>query len=79
MVKTLFKLVLVLVVGLLSYNYFFGTAEEKERSRQVVAQVGELTSSVVDLLKTEKQKYDAGKYDAAFSKIKTAIGIERQR
>ena len=79
MAKLILKLAAILVVVLLGYNYFFGTEAEKETSRRVVAQVGELTSSVFDLLKSEKEKFDQGKYDAAFTKLKTAIGIEKKR
>jgi hypothetical protein len=77
MVKTLFKIIVVLVIGLLTYNFFFGSREEKETSRQVVGQVRDLSSSVIDLLRSEKQKLSEGKYDEALAKLKQAIGIEK--
>lgn len=79
MIKLLFKLIAVAVVGILAFNFFFGTPEEKETSRRVVGQVRDLSASVFGLLKSEKEKFDQGKYDQALSKIKTAIGIEKQR
>ncbi|MGB7346110.1 MAG: hypothetical protein WBD20_17970 [Pirellulaceae bacterium] len=79
MAKTLFKLIVLFVIGLLAYNFLFGTPEEKETSRKVVAQVSELSASVFDLLKSEKEKYDEGKYDEALFKLKSAIGIQQER
>ena len=69
----LFKLILVLVVGIIGYNYFYGTDEEKASARQIVGQVKKLTGSVADLLKSEKEKFDEGKYDAAIGKLKSAL------
>ena len=48
------KVVLLLVVGIIGYNYFFGSAEEKANAQQIVGQVQKLTHSVADLLKSEK-------------------------
>ncbi|QDT11526.1 hypothetical protein [Planctomycetes bacterium K23_9] len=79
MIKTLFKFVILLAILLVGYNFLFGTAEEKESSRQVVAQVRDLSASVFDLLRNEKDKFDDGKYDAALAKLKSAIGIEKDR
>lgn len=69
MIKSLIKLALVLVVGILAYNFFFGTPQEKEQSRQIFTEVKDLTQSAVQLLKTEKEKFDEGKYDEAIDKI----------
>ena len=73
------KLVLVLVVGILGYNYFFGSAEEKANAQQIVGQVKSLTASVANLLKSEKEKYDEGKYDSAIGKVKSALGAIHQK
>jgi len=69
MIKSLLKLGLLLVVGILVYNFFFGTAQEKEQSRQIFTEIKDLTQSAVQLLKTEKEKFDEGKYDEAIDKI----------
>ncbi|MCG8332624.1 MAG: hypothetical protein MI974_33375 [Chitinophagales bacterium] len=69
MLRSLIKLALVLIVGILVYNFFFGTPEEKEQSRQVFTEVKDLTRSAVQLLKSEKDKFDDGKYDEALDKI----------
>jgi len=76
--QLLLKVAGLLVVGLLAYNYFFGTPAEKESSAQVFAQVKDLSSSVVNLLKSEKEKFDEGKYNDALARLKTAIGLERE-
>ena len=79
MSKTLIKLAFVLVVGLLTYNFFFGSPEEKETSRRVAGEVRDLGASVFDLLKSEKQKLNEGKYDEALSMLKQAIGLEQKQ
>ena len=79
MIKSAFKLVafllVVLVVGIVAYNYFLGTEEEQENSRRIIDQVRGLGSSVVNLLYSEKEKFDQGKYDSALEKIGDAIEL----
>lgn len=67
--KTLIKVALLLVVGILTYNYFFGTADEKASTERVIQQVKEVGKSVGELVKVERQKFADGKYDKAFDKI----------
>ncbi len=67
--KGLIKLALLLVVGVLGYNYFFGTAEEKASSEKVFEQVKAVGKSIGDLVKQEKQKFADGKYDKTFDKL----------
>jgi hypothetical protein len=69
MIKTIIKLGLVLVVGLLGYNYFFGSVTEKEQSREIVGKVGDLGKDAWNLLKAERQKMKDGKYDDALEKL----------
>jgi hypothetical protein len=69
MIKTIIKLGLVLVVGLLGYNYFLGDVEEKEQSREIVGKVGDLGKDAWNLLKAERQKMKDGKYDDALEKL----------
>jgi len=69
MIGFLVKLAAVLVIGLLAYNYFFGTEEEKAQSAKTFGQMKEVAVSVGALAKSEKEKYDAGKYDAALDKL----------
>jgi hypothetical protein len=40
--RTLLKLALLLVIGLLAYNYFLGTPDEREQSRRIVGKAREL-------------------------------------
>ncbi len=65
----LFKLAVMLIIGILIYNYFFGTSSEKEQSKQVFGQMRSVVVSVGQLMKTEKTKYDAGKYDKVLNKL----------
>ena len=78
MIGFLLKITVLIVVGVLSYNYFFGTDEEKEQSSKVFGQVKDVAVSVGDLAKSEKDKFDAGKYDAALDKLGKAYAVARE-
>ncbi|MDX1911537.1 MAG: hypothetical protein SFV22_08640 [Saprospiraceae bacterium] len=69
MIRSLLKIAALLIAGILVYNYFFGTHEEKENSRKVFGQIRGVVESVGQLVKSEKDKFDAGKYDAALEKL----------
>ncbi len=73
MIRFLIKVAVVLIIGILVYNYFFGTSDEKETSKKVFGEVKELAVSIKDLVKSEKTKFDAGKYDKAIEKINSAV------
>ncbi|MCB0706638.1 MAG: hypothetical protein KDC34_15090 [Saprospiraceae bacterium] len=69
MIKSLIRLVALVVVGVLVYNYFLGDPGEKETASKIFQEVKDVGSSVADLLRSEKEKLDSGKYDAALDKI----------
>lgn len=69
MIKTVIRLGVLLLVGVLVYNYFLGTQEEKESSKRIFNEVKDLGEATWSLLKSEKEKFDQGKYDEALSKI----------
>ncbi|MBL7829206.1 MAG: hypothetical protein JNJ57_21405 [Saprospiraceae bacterium] len=79
MFRSLIKLALVAIAAILIYNYFFGTSEEKENSRKVFGQLRGVVESVTVLVKSEKAKFDAGKYDAALDKLGEAYRAIRQQ
>ena len=78
MIKGLIRLGIFLVLALLGYNYFYGTVEEKAQSKEIVhdaTQLGKkLFSKVGKLLKSEKAKFDDGKFDEAIGNVRNAIG-----
>ena len=69
MLRTLLKLAVLLLAAILIYNYFFGTNEEQETSRKVFGQIRGVVVSVGDLIRSEKDKFDAGKYDKALERL----------
>ena len=69
MIRSLLKLLFIVVLGILVYNYFLGTPEEKENSRAIFREVKDVAIGVKDLIKSEKEKFDKGKYDKAVDKI----------
>jgi hypothetical protein len=79
MIRSLLKLGVLLVVGILIYNYLFGTADEKAQSKEVFQKTGAAVSSAWNLLKSERQKFDAGKYDKALEQLGGAYREIRDR
>lgn len=69
MIKWIIRLLIILVVGLLVYNYFLGDQKEKETSEVIFKQAKDLGKSLSGLLVSEKEKFDAGKYDNALDRI----------
>jgi gas vesicle protein len=69
MIKSLLKIGLLVVAGLIGYNYFFGTPEEKAQSREIVGKATDLGRDAWNLLKSERVKLQEGKYDDAIEKL----------
>lgn len=65
----LLKLAALLVIGILVYNYFFGTTEEKAQSKVIFSEAKDLGKAAWGLLKSEKDKFEDGKYDEAVDKV----------
>lgn len=62
MIRRLLTLGLFLVFGLLVFNYFLGTPEDKENVKNV-------TESIKNLFESTKKKYEDGQYDDALKKV----------
>lgn len=73
MIRSLLKLALLAMVCIVCYNRFFGNETEKEQSKRIFKGVGNVFTEVRDLARTEKDKFDAGKYDAALGKMQTVL------
>jgi hypothetical protein len=79
MIRSLIKLGLMLLAGVLVYNYFFGTDTEKESSKKIFGQMRDLVVSASDIVRSERQKFDSGKYDEALEKLGGAYRAVRDR
>lgn len=71
--KRILSLLIILVVGILGYNSYFGSEEDKARSREVTTKAKDLGKTVIGLLKAERQNLKNGKYDEAFDKVGTVF------
>lgn len=71
--KTLLKLGLLLLVGVLTYNYFFGDEAEKETSRKVVSEIKDVGVAIKNLVKDEHKRIKEGKYKKVLSKVDDAL------
>jgi hypothetical protein len=79
MFGTLLKLGFFLVVGILVYNLVFGDSEEKAQSKAVFQQAGKTVGAAWNMLKSERQKFDAGKYDGLLGQLGGAYREIRDR
>lgn len=81
--KSLLKFAVLLVIGILGYNYFFGTAEEKAQSKEIVSDVAnagkKIFKTMGNLLKDENQKFKEGKYDNALENIGDLLNRARDK
>jgi hypothetical protein len=69
MMKGLFRLLLFVIIIVLIANYFWGNVDERRASKEIAEQVKELGKSIGDVLISEKEKIEDGKYDGALDKI----------
>lgn len=69
MIRFILSTAFLLTIALLSYNYFFGTAEEKEQAQEIFSKGAEVVGAGAGLLKSEYQKYQDGKYDEALDNV----------
>ena len=79
MIRTLIKYGLLLVVGVVCYNYFLGTPEEQAHSKKIFQEVRGVGKEIGSLLKSEKQKFDKGKYDGALKKVKGVYDVLKDK
>lgn len=69
----LVSLALMLLVGILVYNFFFGDETEKEQSKKVFQITKDLGKQIKEVIKSEKDSYDDGKYNSIVDKIKKVV------
>ena len=75
----LVSLGLMLLVGVLVYNYFLGDEAEKQKSKEVFQTARDLGKSIKELYKSEEQSYyDDGKYRKIIDPIKSFIKSDEE-
>ena len=70
MIRRLLGLGILLVAGIIGYNLYFGDTDERENAKEIVGEVKKIGKASWDLLKSEKDKMEDGKYDGAADKLK---------
>ncbi|MFZ4544357.1 MAG: hypothetical protein ACOYOA_09935 [Saprospiraceae bacterium] len=78
MIRQLFFWAILIITCVLVYNRYFGDTAEKEQSKKVFGEAKELFHSVTDVVKSEKQKFESGKYDQAVGNIRNLFGKMRE-
>lgn len=80
MIRSVIKIGVLLVVGIVAYNYFLGTPEEKAKAKNTISKAKEagkvIGGALIDLgkdgialLKEEREKFREGKYDKAVEEV----------
>lgn len=78
MIGKIIKLGIFVVIGLVGYNYFLGTPEEKEKSKEIIGKVADIGKAGVGLIKEEVAKFKEGKYDRALDKIQDGLSKAKE-
>lgn len=68
--RRILSLAVMVIIGVLIYNSFYGTEEEKQEVQEITSELKDVGSMIKDLLKSEKEKFDSGKYDDIVDKLK---------
>ncbi len=79
MIRKIISTLIVVVIGLLIYNYFFGTAEEKQQAKEIFGKGAEIVGAGADLLKAEYEKFKDGKYDKALDNIGNLLNNVKEK
>ena len=67
--RTLIRIIFLLLILIFTYNYFLGDKDEKASTETVISNAKELIHSIGTVIKSEKEKYHDGKYDDAINKL----------
>jgi len=78
MIGRILKFGILLVVGIVAYNFFLGTPEEKAKSKEIIGKVSDIGKAGVGLIKEEVQKFKEGKYDRALDKIGNGLNKAKE-
>ena len=79
MIRFILTTAFFLVVGILGYNYFFGTVQEQEQAKEIFSKGADVIGSSANLLKSEYKKYGDGKYDGALDNISTFLDKRKEK
>ena len=71
--RRLIFLALIILAGFVAYTYYFGKGEDKERAENIVRETKDLTRSVGEFIKKQKDRYDDGEFDRLFDRIGNTI------
>lgn len=72
------KVLLIILLGLIAYNYFFGDDTERETSSLVVDNAKQLGQSVWEMIKVEKDRFSEGKHQEMMEHVGTTIGFIKE-
>lgn len=79
MIKSVLKLGILLLVGIIGYNYFLGSPEEKAKSKEIIGKAADIGKAGVGLIKEEYKKFKDGKYDKALDKVGDLLKDAKQK
>jgi len=71
--RRLVFLALVVLAGYVAYQYYFGQGEDQVRAETIVRETKDLTRAVGDMLRRQKEKYDAGEFDRMIDRVGSSL------
>jgi hypothetical protein len=67
--RKLFFTLLLILAGYVAYNYYFGEGEARDQAAAVVEETRALSRAVGDLLRHQKERYEAGEFDRTLDRV----------
>ena len=71
--KFLFRLLVLLFLLKLAYNYFLGDDQEKSSAQSVLDSAKEMSHSVGKMLSSEKESYEDGRYNQLLENLSNSL------
>jgi hypothetical protein len=71
--KFILRLVVLLFLIKLGYNYFFGNEAQRSQADGIVESARDLGHSIGKMIKSEKDSYEEGEYDRLLEKLSESL------
>lgn len=77
--RFIFRLLILILLALIAWNYFMGTEDERADSEQVVESARQFGESIINLVVAEKDRFSEGKYEDIRSRLEISFNALSNR